>query len=459
MIKSHLLSVSSGSKTAPAVVSISASNGSFDNQVNVFWVNPAQSLYDSLLLERSVDGGAYTTVSTLPKGTTTYTDTPGYSVAVTYRISAVRTGGGTPQTAVSNSVITRPNVTTFSSLSRTNAGYLYGDFISPGHANIAGFDVALSTNDGTSWGTTIDTGADPDHAFTGIANNSVCRIRSRTRDTFTQVSQWTVSPSVTVVNDISGPVIPSLTVDWNNTLFRLTWGTFVDTAPSMSHTLEVRYSGATWTNVATFNTFTGQTNYGHTIPNSRRGEIVEYRLTAVDAYQNYSVGPPVAAQSKPLGTFYIAANSTWTWKSAGTPGWRSDTDDVISGYFDAANGNQNGYWFYGNQIANVCKGFRPNSASILMIRQGTQGSSGYNFIGVHNHASRPSTPTIGALYDDGPILTGADAMVDHSLPLAFREGMRDGTFRGFVTLDSGSYRRLKGVNSNQYSGLLTLYFD
>lgn len=195
-----------------------------------------------------------------------------------------------------------------------------------------------------------------------------------------------------------------------------------------------------------------------------------YRMRMVDAAGNLGYTSwSVATITKPLGSFAIAAIDTATWKTSGTAGWRSDTDDVVSGYFDTSYSLQTGYWFYGSQVGSICAGYAPNSATILMIRQESPNSGAGatpNRIAPHNHTTRPTTPTFDSgLIDAGPTLASGGTLVTHPLPATWMSSIGSGGIEGVAATNSGStgtdtngYRRLMGRGSNAYSGLFTLTF-
>lgn len=208
-------------------------------------------------------------------------------------------------------------------------------------------------------------------------------------------------------------------------------------------------------------------NYSDSIANSIRKNDVDnhtftvyYRIVATDAAGNtrttsWSTGVP----TKPKGTFAAAATQTSTWETAGTAAWRTDTQNVISGYYDSTYATQTGYWFYGNAVQAMCDGYAPNSGTIYMQRDGADGLSGSNNIAPHGHTTRPTTASYLSAYEDvGPTLSGSDAAVFYSLPASWLTLFGNGTAHGVAAVDSGSYRSLKGINKNAYSGALTFVF-
>jgi hypothetical protein len=201
---------------------------------------------------------------------------------------------------------------------------------------------------------------------------------------------------------------------------------------------------------------------------------VEYRLVTTDQYGNVTNGAASTSKyAKPKGTFNITAAATATYETAGTASWRGDTDDVISGYADGTYAMQTGCWFYGTSINDTCKGYAPDSATLLFARSGSQGYSGNVwFQGITNTASPGGTtaPTTVGSSDTGPNMVGADDVVQHPLPAGMRTNMGNNTLKGFAIIHTdvpgahahaGSqtcYRRLKGLSSNSLTGLIAVTY-
>jgi hypothetical protein len=161
----------------------------------------------------------------------------------------------------------------------------------------------------------------------------------------------------------------------------------------------------------------------------------------------------------------LGATQTATWKTTGGGGFRATYQGVSSGYISSTYGTQYGYWFYGTGVSDTCKGYTPDSGTIVMVRNGNNGYSGYNYISQHSLTSAGDT-TNGAsppngLYiaDNGPNMSGTDAVATYSLPSNFLANFGSGAAKGMMTLDSSSYRDLRGIDTNGYSGALTLVFN
>jgi hypothetical protein len=281
---------------------------------------------------------------------------------------------------------------------------------------------------------------------------------------------------------------PTVTKLANGATMSVTYGTVTDTESGITSVTLERYHtvGATASSTTTQTTiYSGAataTVAGATFtdsiatsirknPTDRSDYFVYYRLRVLDAagnlaYTAWSTG----TATKPLGDFSIGAIDSATWKTSGTPGWRSDTDDVVSGYFDTSYSLQTGYWFYGSQVSSICAGYAPNSGTILMIRQNSPNSgagSTPNRIAPHGYGTRPTTPTYdtGNVDLTGPTLASGGSLVTYSMPAAWMALMQSGAMDGVAAVNSGAtgtdtngYRRLMGRSSNVYTGLLTLTF-
>lgn len=288
------------------------------------------------------------------------------------------------------------------------------------------------------------------------------------------------------VRDNTGPTTPTPTVAWNQAIpgFNVTFGATTDETGVASVTLQVRYDSGAWATVATVSA-AGAT-YQHAITTGNRGRLVEYRLVAVDTVGNTTNGTASTAKyAKPLGSFGITAIDSGSWAqhvlgNGYSPGGWRNTFLLHSGRWDAGTyGHQVGLWFYGTGVADICKGYAPDVASIYMERNGSSGSSGHNNIAPHGYTTKPAgVPTIGGgeaipgpyTYEDqGPSLSGANDFEVYAIPGTWLTLMGNGTLKGVATVDSGnppgdegslgSYRVLKGIDTEVLSGFLTLEFD
>lgn len=459
-----VVSVSAGaSKKVPPVTGVTVGAGTAANKVLVSWTPPEASLHTGIKVEASIDGGAYSTVATLLTSATSYEDTPGYSVDAQYKVTALRSTGVDADPVTSSTQRTLPAAPAPQGLSATNPGTITFTCNSPGGAKVDGFDVQLSTDDGGSWGATVDTGADPSHVFTGVGHGLTCRVRCRQRDTLGQTSAWAQwATAVVSANDTTGPTVPTPTASWSGTGMQVTWTAATDaTSAVASLAIEVNYNGTGWVGAgySQANGNAGTTNIA--TPDANRGHTVQFRLVVTDTYGNSTTGSAsTIAYTKPKGTFYLLASSSDTYHAGSGAGWYGSGGTTYHGSGDPGSGVQTGCWFYGTQIADTCKGFAPDSGTIYMKRKGSAGSTGYNHIQPHSHASKPGgAPTLVSVEDSGPYLSGSDASASYGLPAAHLTAMGSGTAVGMATVDSGSWRGLYKLTDNSDEGKLTLVFS
>lgn len=453
------------------VTGFTGTPGGTPGNVSLSWTNPAPGTYTSLVLTRT--GTGTTTTLTPNVNDTTFADSPGSSFDVVYSLVAYNAAGGSPLRTTT--VRTTPKPPTGATLTAVNPGILNFAWTAPAaQSNIAGYDVDLNGSAPTQ----IDNVTT--YQWTGAAHDVVYTTRVRTRDTFGQVTAW-VSASATAINDTTPPGCPTPTAVWTQGIpgFTVSYGAFTDLQSGPTPELQISFdSGIT---VATSVSATpGGGSYNHTITSDRRGTVIAYRTRAVDDLGNVGTSPWVLVTAKPLGTFTILASQTATWKTAGTDAWRTDTQDVISGYYDSVNGIQYGFWMYGNDVTNTCKGYKPDSGTILLIRKGSQGFSGSVGLNLHTLTAAGSTSTSGNGYagllqgasdfDPGPSMVGADVSVSYSLNSTFLTKLGNGTAKGISArydpngwnpqdVEPWTYRRLRGIDTNVYSGLLTLVFN
>lgn len=446
--------VSSTITSPPEVATgVTATETATPGTVTVTWSNAATTT--GVVLERTVSGAT----TTIGLGVvTTYTDTPGNSLVVQYRVTNYNSGGSAPASPVV-SVTTTPAVPTITSFTATNPGILTLDSVSVTQSNLARYDIQLETTG--VWGASTQNPTSPDLTWSNAVHGTAYRARVRAVDTFGANSAWATSGSATGINDLVGPVVATPTAVWSDAIpgFTVTWTTVTDALSSVSSVvIEVSYdNGSSVGQEITVGTTGASTN--HSVASGKRGGPVWYRVRAIDAQNNTSYSSWVAKTAKPLGTFYVTAYQTWTWETAGTAAWRTDTDDVVSGRLDASYETQTGFWFYNTGVADTCKGYSPNSGTLLVQRQGSSGISGAISIGTHASTTRPaSVPTVSNIAT-GPTLSGVlNQIAYHTLTGPQLTALGNGTASGFASTDPGGYRRLAGVATTGYSGLLTLTF-
>ena len=200
-------------------------------------------------------------------------------------------------------------------------------------------------------------------------------------------------------------------------------------------------------------------------PTDNKDYTVYYRLEMTDAAGNVGYTPwSTGVPTKPYGTFAINPTASKVW-AVDFSSWYT-TDLVVSGWYDATGGYQNGYLFYGAQFPNTCVGYSPDSATIFFIRNGSFGYSGDNYFSVHAHQSQPTTPTVNTAYmTTGPNLTGSNASATWTIPSTWYDEIAAGTILGFTTrggssgkvTSSTSYRQLQSIATSN-TGNVTFTF-
>ena len=461
-----------GSKTAPPATGVTAALAGTAGQCNLSWTLPGASTYDTISVSRQIDGGGYSVIATPTKGTTSIAnDVAGFSNDVQYQVTLGRTGGFPSTPATSNTVRTPPGAPTINSWVPTNPGTLTLTATGPTQSKIAGYDVQLSTNNGSTYGGVVDSGADPNHVFSGTGNALQCVVQVRTRDTLGQVSAFATSSAVTSINDVTGPTIPSApTPAWNQGIpgFTITNpSTITDASGVSSVVIDISYDGGSTIGSSTGIGATAGSTCNIAIADAQRGVLCYIRTRATDVYGNVSATawsggfyskPKGAAFASPTASVSYSTNGTWS----GAPGWEGALSDLLnSGTADSFLGLQYGAWFYGTNIQDQCKGYVPDSASIVMVRNGASGFSGNNNIQQHANTSQPAGATgltfVGSA-DTGPNLTGTNASANYTLPAGWLANMLSGAMRGVAVVNSGSYRSLQGIAENGFSGVITLNF-
>jgi hypothetical protein len=431
------------------------------NTVRVSWTNPDPSMYDAIVVEGNTSGAGYAVVGNPGKGATFFDAVPGYSVDTTYRIKAVKTGWQDSAYVVSGNARTQPNVPSPQGLSAQNPGQITFSANSPGHTNIAGFDVALSTDGGSNYGGTIDTGPDPSHVFSSVGHNLVCQVRTRTRDGFGQVSGWvTWSSTVTSINDVTGPPAPTVTIGaWNiaQAAFAISWPAHFDSQSANNATyLQYEFDlNGTWNTVSV--TYPAGPAYSGLFgPGSdNRGKYLRLRLVTYDVWGNGTTGPASAAAiTRPLGGAILYPGNTHTWGA--TTGWRSADDRVIGGAFG---GQENyGFWFYGTALADWCRGHVPDRVYFLCQKVSGLSASGIAYIAGHDTANDTgAVPNIGSIFATPSLgVGGVNTLIDPGWYPYFMNG----TYKGASCIGNGAaFKAIYGKSEDSSSGAFTVYFD
>lgn len=444
----------------PAVVSSALQTA---NSVFLSWTNPSSALYDYVNIERSIGGGGWSVVATPAKGNTSVVDTPGYSTDNAYRIYGVKTGWQVSDTFNFTTVRTTPNVPSPQNLLAANPGLIDFYYNGPGHANIANYNVQRSDDNGGSWGSNIVDGTG--HVQWGSVGHGLnVRARVQTIDTFAQVSAWAAwGAAVTSINDTTGPSAPTPSIyNLARGFVEVQYQACSDSQSGLASSyIQASYNGGAWQTIYTVPGYLlGTTNTFQDNITSRgvRGQTASYRMVNYDNLSNSSISAASAAVWLcPQGTFYIYANASGTYLQAGSNTWRGYTD-LISDYIgDVA------FWFYGNQVYNLCHGWAPDSGSIYLIKYNQGADGGAHDLNLHNGVNYSGSPgvvpgLIGTAIA-GPNLYNGDAL-DFALGAGPLASLALNTSSGMALIPSGGSgeRHLYGVGQNSTSGRFAFTF-
>lgn len=421
--------------------------------VNVSWTLPGHT-HTEVVVERSIDGGAFTPIA-LAAGSTSYVSSVPGSSQTSHRVY-LRNGTLQSPTAGPATATTPPDLPGVVTITPINPGQASIAWSAPptGGPKVASYDAELLIN-GTPQGP-VNMAGSP-RLVSGLAHGQTIAGRVRVRDTLAQLGSYRTSSNATSLNDTLGPICPTPDIigwDVANAAFLISWGAVVDAESGVNLVvLQVTYDGgSTWGNVGGVSPAGGSTLHG--VPPEYRNSPLQvgYRLWASDNLGNISQSVSRFGIPRPLGEFYITPNDADTWNGSV---WRADTNDLLS---DAT---QSGAWWYGTQLADVCKGYAPDRALLYFERQGALGFSGFNYVTAHTDTAKPGgAPNLafGAGTDAGPNLIGANAAANHLLPESWLFHIGSGAYRGFATQNSGSLRWLKGLASQPLSGVVTVTY-
>jgi hypothetical protein len=304
------------------------------------------------------------------------------------------------------------------------------------------------------------------YQWTGATHGSSYYAKVRTRDSFGQVSAWSANTgSVTGINDTTAPTISSLDATWGilgYEGFTVSWSSSDNVGVSNVELWRYIENGA---NQRIATGLAASADYNDPFGTTNRGLFVQYQLIVYDAQGNWT-SSTVSRTSKPYGTFNVGSSETRTWKTAGTPAWRTDVQDVISGNAgDGVNGVQHGFWFYGNDVTNTCKGYIPDNLRIFYQRNGSLGVSGSIYLVAHplttssGNSYSVLAPTLAEI-DTGLFVVGSDVSGWYTINNSYiKTVLGNGTAKGIASIDPGGHRRLRGINTQAFSGALELTFN
>ena len=267
------------------------------------------------------------------------------------------------------------------------------------------------------------------------------------------------------IRDVDGPPAPTPEVTagtaWPDAHVQVSYGGHYDaiTYTAASY-IQASYNGGGWQTVYTIpSPGNGGVFNDNITGKGLRGCTVAYRMWTIDALGNQTVGAASGTvQTKPLGAAIIWPLETISWRQ--NPNlWRTDTARIISGMYGA---EQNyGFWFYGTQLVEFCRGWAPDRMQIILHKVTGFSLSGVVYLAPHNGANRDAgVPGVWHEQVDGTANIAVDS-VNHWLPSYWLPNFANATFRGVVAIPYAGqpFKALYSKAEDSYSGALTVYFD
>ena len=453
-----MIGFGSGTKQVGPITGVNAVLSGVAN-ASVTWANPDPGLYDSVQVERSINGGAYAVVYAPGKGTASFLDSPGNSLDAVYRVRAYRSGW-TPSAYVgSPNVRTQPAPPSPQNLTTTNPGIVDFSFYGVGHGNVSTYYAYISTNNGASWSGPY-AAPSGSYRWTGIAHGSIVRAAAATVDGFGQISTWAQWGSyVSVVNDTAGPPAVNVTIgSWDiaYAAYNLSWPAHYDANGNGTTYLQYNVNGGGWQTISGVS-FPAGGAYSGKHGGFGRGVQVQFRVVATDVYGNQTIGPATAnVWTRPLGGGIIYPQNSYTWGNVSGWGWMGN-DRCVGG---AMGGNENyGFWWYGTAIQDFCKTHTPDRMYFWCQKVSGLSAAGTAYIAVHDSAA--FNP--GAVPGVGGVFHAPSLAVDPSNEMfgaGWYPGFMNGQNKGAVVIGNGQpFKALYGKNENGSSGAFTIYFD
>lgn len=419
--------------------------------LRVNWGN-SLGLWTGVNIERSLNGGGWTALVTLPFPSVAYDDVIGPGNQAAYRISAYTNGGWTPSDwVVSNtaSLIALVPVNVTLGVWDYNNLQLHYEY---GGGNVTSYEIETyvaatgpwvahsSSNNGTeNWSTTV----------TGYMH-----VRALSPG---GPSNWVqVGPVAPIPPDTTPPPAPEPGVDLGGgaTSYQITWAAHHDTGSgNTSSYIQVFWDGVFYDQYDigasgnAGNLFGGYLG----IPGGHRGKTVTARLITNDYMGNQGVstmGP--GRQSKPYGLKTVNPENSVSW-SATLGAFRGDNRVI-------ANSDNIGSFFYGNRLTDVSKGFAADGATFHVRRYPLSGDGWVNLsVAAQGTPAGQPGPQIGAFnvatFAPGDNWNGFVGIDNIAAMLS------QGTSRSVLVWDNTvSYIELYGVYEDYQSGQITLRF-
>lgn len=189
--------------TAPS--SLTATRNS-DTKVTLSWTNNSSS-YTGTYIERQTDGGSWSSLANVAKGTTSYADTTtSADHAYKYRVRAYN-GGIYSSYATSSAVTMSPSRPTAMSTSAIQGSTNVSVTLSNASKVATSIEWQTST-DGSTWSASTTVSGSPVTSFTvtGLSGTGYIRVRNKNA---TGTSAWLVSDAVTTICPPSPPTLLS----------------------------------------------------------------------------------------------------------------------------------------------------------------------------------------------------------------------------------------------------------
>jgi|GEM_PF-728713 len=289
---------------APAAPTNLAATAASSNRINLTWTDNSAN-ETGFLVEKSIDGVNFTTVTTAAANAVTYGVT-GLAASATYyfRVSAVGSAGNSGYTSVvsgatlSSGTITAPNNLTATAISRTEVTLLWND----NATNETGYKIEVST-DNVNYKEVITASANAgaqtiNSGFGGIAAGTTYHFRVYAVNGTTASSVYSnTATATTFAATGTSPATPSgLTVTAaSSNQINVSWTD--NSANETRFRLERSANGSTW--VLLTNVTAGVTTYSNQVHAS---STFHYRLRAENIYGNSAYTASVSTTTPAGGT-------------------------------------------------------------------------------------------------------------------------------------------------------------
>lgn len=413
-------------------------------------------------IERDDNPGVYTNMSTsLDQATTSTNTSKTWTISSTYKKKNIRVrlyaedNAGNPSYRYSSwfqldNVDPTPGSITISG--NTTLSLVYGSASDSGSTNhtsgLSTYSMEHKVDSG-SWSTLYSSlttsGSSKNYAVPAADYNKTHYFRTKAVDVMgnddysAEVSRYVDTTKPTGLTNYT----PTLTANGNNMDF--TYPAVSDTTGVSSYVLQI-YDVGFITAVSGLSTSGGTGTYN--VPDGKRGNALLFRLYAVDDRGNFTASNDATFQTRPKGDFYFNPSGHGT-VSLPTNGytaasWSNLSDEVHSGWVSSFTGNQHGFFFYGTQLKDACKGFAPDSATLVLTRSLGTGCSGVT--------CRVSTTSLGSQSSNVPSNSGGWLTIGQNDP--YYATFTNPTVGNSVTVTLTSNMRSKIASNAQSSFMI-----